>query len=168
MTATWKPRAPKSKIKSASALGRELQKLRKKNRKTKVVFTNGCFDLLHKGHVTYLQKAKSLGQLLVVALNSDASVKQLKGPSRPLNPLEDRLAVIAALECVDYVTWFEEDTPLRTILMLKPDVLVKGGDWSIDKMVGAKEVISWGGKAKSLPFVEGRSTTQIIEKAKVS
>lgn len=151
----------KSKIKSPAGLRSVLRKSRKK-----VVFTNGCFDLIHKGHVTYLERAGKLGSLLVVALNSDASVKRLKGPSRPINSLPDRLEVLAALESVDYVTWFDEDTPLELIRLLKPHVLVKGGDWKIDQIVGAQDVISWGGKVRSLVFVEGRSTTQIIEKAK--
>lgn len=151
------------KIKSPAALKRVLQK-----RKEKVVFTNGCFDLIHKGHVSYLQQAKKLGSILVVALNSDASVKRLnKGPERPINSLADRLEVIAALESVDYVTWFEEDTPLEVICLLKPKVLVKGGDWKIDTIVGAQEVLSWRGQVRSLPFVEGKSTTLMLQKAGV-
>lgn len=153
-----------SKIKSADSLKRLLTA--GKRRGQKFVFTNGCFDILHKGHVSYLQEARRTGTQLIVALNSDESVKRLKGPERPINPLADRLEVIAALECVDYVTWFEEDTPLNVILKVRPDVLVKGGDWKIDQIVGGKEVVSWGGKVKSLQFVEGRSTTRIIEKAK--
>jgi D-glycero-beta-D-manno-heptose 1-phosphate adenylyltransferase len=156
-----------TKIKSPQSLKRTLSKLRGlSGSKKKVVFTNGCFDLLHKGHVTYLEKAKKLGNVLVLALNSDDSVKRLKGPERPMNPLEDRMEVIAALESVDFVTWFEEDTPLDLIRLLKPDVLVKGGDWKPEQIVGSADVIAWGGKVRSLPYVEGRSTTQIIAKAR--
>lgn len=129
-----------------------------------MVFTNGCFDLIHKGHVTYLEDAKRLGEVLVVALNSDESVKRLKGSQRPVNSLADRLEVIAALESVNFVTWFEEDTPLELIRLLAPDILVKGGDWKADQIVGGKEVVSWGGKVRSLKFVEGRSTTRMIER----
>lgn len=150
-----------SKVKSPKSLRSLLLK-----RKKKTVFTNGCFDLLHKGHVTYLERAKKLGDILVVALNSDGSVKRLKGPERPLNLLADRMEVIAALESVDYVTWFEEDTPLQLITLLKPQVLVKGGDWKADQIVGGAEVVSWGGKVKSLTYVPGKSTTEIIEKAR--
>ena len=119
-----------------------------------LVFTNGCFDILHRGHVTYLAQAAALGQSMVVALNSDASVKRLgKGGDRPVNPLEDRLAVMAALESVSLVTWFDEDTPLQRILDCRPDILVKGGDWPVDKIVGCAEVKSWGGRVYSIPFV---------------
>ncbi len=155
----------KSKIKSPSALARTLAQLKKKNRKAKVVFTNGCFDILHAGHVTYLEQAKKQGTHLVVALNDDASVKRLKGPTRPLNRLADRATVMAALGAVDFVTWFGDDTPLEVILSLRPDCLVKGGDWRPEQIVGSKEVLGWGGKVRSLKFLEGRSTTSIIEKA---
>lgn len=131
-----------------------------------MVFTNGCFDLIHKGHVTYLEKAKNLGDVLVVALNSDISVQRLKGPTRPINPLKDRLEVIAALESVDYVTWFGEDTPLNLIQLLRPKILVKGGDWKLDQVVGAEEVLGWGGKVKLISFVPGRSTTGMIARVK--
>lgn len=128
-----------------------------------LVFTNGCFDILHRGHVTYLAQARALGAAMVVALNTDASVRRLgKASDRPMNPLEDRLAVMAALECVDLVTWFDEDTPLNTILATRPDVLVKGGDWPTDRIVGAAEVIAWGGCAHSIPFAHERSTTNLI------
>lgn len=130
-----------------------------------LVFTNGVFDLLHRGHVTYLAQARALGASLVLALNSDASVKRLgKGDDRPLNALEDRLAVAAALECVSLVTWFEEDTPLERIRELKPDVLVKGGDWSVDKIVGGDLVQAWGGTVHSIPFEHQRSTTALLKK----
>jgi rfaE bifunctional protein nucleotidyltransferase chain/domain len=156
------PRSHASKVKSRTSLKKALARI-----KGPVVFTNGCFDLLHKGHVTYLEKARKLGKVLVVALNSDESVKRLKGPSRPINTLADRLDVLAGLESVDFVTWFEEDTPLETILILKPQILVKGGDWKVSQIVGGLEVISWGGKVKSLTYIEGQSTTQMIEKARL-
>jgi len=130
-----------------------------------LVFTNGVFDILHRGHVTYLAEARALGASLVVALNSDASVKRLgKGDDRPVNPLEDRVAVVAALESVALVTWFEEDTPIERILACRPEHLVKGGDWSVDRIVGAKEVQGWGGKVHSIAFRHDRSTTSLLEK----
>jgi rfaE bifunctional protein nucleotidyltransferase chain/domain len=130
-----------------------------------LVFTNGVFDILHRGHVTYLAEAQALGASLVVALNSDASVKRLgKGSDRPVNSLEDRMAVVAALESVALVTWFEEDTPIDRILACRPDHLVKGGDWSVDRIVGAKEVQGWGGKVHSIAIRHDRSTTQLLDK----
>jgi rfaE bifunctional protein nucleotidyltransferase chain/domain len=130
-----------------------------------LVFTNGVFDILHRGHVTYLAQARALGASLVLALNGDASVKRLgKGDDRPVNPLADRLAVAAALAAVDLVTWFEEDTPLATILACRPDVLVKGGDWTPERIVGAPEVKSWGGTVHSIPFDHERSTTELLKK----
>jgi D-glycero-beta-D-manno-heptose 1-phosphate adenylyltransferase len=128
-----------------------------------LVFTNGCFDILHRGHVTYLGQARALGAAMVVALNTDASVKRLgKGDDRPINSLADRLAVMASLGCVDLVTWFDEDTPLARVLDCRPDILVKGGDWTVDKIVGAAEVKSWGGHAVSIPFLHERSTTALV------
>jgi len=130
-----------------------------------LVFTNGCFDILHRGHVTYLAQARALGASLVMGVNSDASVKRLgKGDDRPVNCLEDRMAVLAALECVSLVTWFDEDTPLNLILACKPDILVKGGDWGLDAIVGASEVLGWGGKVHSVPFLHERSTTALLTK----
>ena len=130
-----------------------------------IVFTNGCFDILHRGHVTYLAQARALGASLIVAANSDASVKRLgKGDDRPLNPLINRMAVLAALECVSLVTWFDEDTPIERILDCKPDILVKGGDWSVDNIVGAPEVRGWGGKVVSIPFLHDTSTTAMVKK----
>ena len=129
------------------------------------VFTNGCFDILHRGHVTYLAEARALGASLIVAVNSDASVKrQEKGDDRPINPLENRMALLAALESVSLVTWFDEDTPLELILAIQPDVLVKGGDWTPDRIVGATEVLGWGGSVHSIPFRHHTSTTQLIER----
>ena len=130
-----------------------------------LVFTNGCFDILHRGHVTLLGQARALGAAMVVAINSDASVKRLgKGDDRPVNTLADRLAVIAALECVSLVTWFDEDTPIERILECRPDVLVKGGDWPVDKIVGNIEVAGWGGKTVSIPFIHQKSTTALLVK----
>ncbi len=128
-----------------------------------LVFTNGVFDILHRGHATYLAQARALGASLVVALNTDASVKRLrKAPDRPINPLADRAALIAALEAVDLVTWFDEDTPLQLILALRPDVLVKGGDWPVEHIVGAPEVRAWGGQVYAIPFLHERSTTATL------
>ena len=129
-----------------------------------LVFTNGCFDLIHRGHVRYLESAKALGQLLVVALNSDASVRRLKGDSRPIHSLKDRLEVLAALESVDYVTWFHQDTPLQLIQFFRPKVLVKGGDWNTELIVGSSDVLSWGGAVHALRYLPGKSTTQTIQK----
>ena len=130
-----------------------------------LVFTNGCFDILHRGHVTYLAQAAALGASLVVALNSDASVRrQGKGNDRPVNTLADRLAVMAALECVTMMTWFDEDTPLQRILECRPDILVKGGDWALDKIVGGTEVSGWGGTVHSIPFIHQKSTTALLDK----
>ena len=128
-----------------------------------LVFTNGVFDVLHRGHVTYLARARALGNALIVALNSDASARRLgKGANRPVNPLDDRMAVLAALESVNYVTWFDEDTPLALILAVRPEVVVKGGDWTVANIVGAQEVAGWGGRAVSIPFEHQRSTTELL------
>ena len=130
-----------------------------------LVFTNGVFDVLHRGHVTYLAESRAFGASLIVALNTDWSVKRLgKGADRPVNPLEDRLAVVAALESVSLVTWFEEDTPLSLILICQPDVLVKGGDWPVDQIVGAREVMERGGIVKSIAFQFERSTTALLSR----
>ena len=129
------------------------------------MFTNGVFDLLHRGHVTYLAQARALGAALLVAVNGDASARRLgKGPDRPLNPLEDRMGVVAALEAVDAVTWFDEDTPHELIVVCAPEVLVKGGDWPVEKIVGAKEVLARGGKVVSIAFDHVRSTTALVER----
>lgn len=130
----------------------------------RVVFTNGCFDILHPGHVTYLELARSKGDFLVVALDTDAAVRKLKGPERPINPLESRMQVMAALESVDCVTWFEGGNPIPIISKLAPDILCKGGDWKIAQILGSEEVLGRGGKVYSLKFVEGKSTTNIIKK----
>ena len=130
-----------------------------------LVFTNGCFDILHRGHVTLLAQARALGESMIVAVNSDASVKRLgKGDDRPVNTLADRLAVMAALDCVTLVSWFDEDTPIERILESRPDVLVKGGDWPVEKIVGNAEVAGWGGKTVSIPFIHQKSTTALLDK----
>lgn len=134
-----------------------------------LVFTNGCFDVLHRGHITYLAQARSLGATLVVAVNSDASVKlQNKGTDRPINTLSDRMAMLAALASVDRVLSFDDDTPLGLINMLRPDVLVKGGDWSPQAIIGANEVLSWGGMVHAIPFVYQRSTTALLQRIRSS
>ena len=130
-----------------------------------LVFTNGVFDLLHRGHVTYLARARALGAALLVALNSDASARRLgKGAERPLNALEDRMAVLAALASVDAVTWFDEDTPEALIAACRPDVLAKGGDWPVERIAGAQAVIARGGRVVSIPFEHERSTTAMVER----
>jgi len=130
-----------------------------------LVFTNGCFDVLHRGHVTYLAEARALGASLVIGVNSDASVKrQGKGDDRPINSEQDRMAVLAALEPVSLVVLFDEDTPLNLILACHPDVLVKGGDWKPENIVGSKEVQGWGGAVHSIPFLHERSTTSLLKK----
>lgn len=134
------------------------------NKDKKIVFTNGCFDILHRGHVTYLNEAKKLGDVLVIGLNSDASVKRLKGESRPINSEQDRKFVLENLKAVDFVEIFEEDTPLNLIQKITPNILVKGGDWKPEQIVGSDYVLSKGGEVKSLNFVDGFSTTNTIEK----
>lgn len=134
-------------------------------RSERVVFTNGCFDVLHRGHVEYLESARRLGDLLVVGLNTDDSVRRLKGPSRPVNPEDDRAYVLAGLAAVDYVTFFAEDTPRDLIVSLLPDVLVKGGDYRKEEIVGGAEVEAAGGEVVVAPLVPGRSTTAILQRA---
>lgn len=130
-----------------------------------LVFTNGCFDILHRGHVSYLEEAAQLGSSLIVAVNTDDSVRrQNKGSDRPINLLSDRLALVASLQSVDLVIPFDTDTPLDLIVAIKPDILVKGGDWSIDKIAGAREVIANGGEVHSIPFRYQRSTTNLIKR----
>ena len=130
-----------------------------------LVFTNGVFDILHRGHASYLAQARALGTSLLVAVNSDTSVRRLgKGPDRPINPLADRMALVAALESVSLVTWFDDETPLALIQLAKPDVLVKGGDWAPEKIVGGAEVKSWGGTVYSIPFIHARSTSATLAK----
>ncbi len=133
-------------------------------RENKVVFTNGCFDLLHRGHVYYLAKAREMGDVLVIGLNSDRSVTRLKGEGRPVNSQNARAEVLGALGMVDYIIVFEEDTPLNLISLVRPDLLVKGGDYRVDEIVGYEEVISWGGEVLTIPILEGYSSTSIIER----
>ena len=148
------------KITSPDGLAKHLAQLPRP-----LVFTNGCFDILHRGHVTYLAQARALGASLIVAANSDDSVRRLgKGDDRPINPLADRMALLASLESVTLVTWFDEDTPLARILECRPDVLVKGGDWPVEKIVGYREVTAWGGTVHSIPFIHERSTTALMDK----
>lgn len=141
-----------------------LEEFLEKYKGRKVVFTNGCFDILHRGHVAYLNEARSLGDALIIGLNSDQSVKRLKGESRPVNAELDRKFVLENLKCVDFVEIFEEDTPYNLINRVQPQVLVKGGDWKPDQIVGSDIVLAAGGEVKSLRFEEGYSTTGIIEK----
>jgi D-beta-D-heptose 7-phosphate kinase / D-beta-D-heptose 1-phosphate adenosyltransferase len=129
-----------------------------------IVFTNGCFDLLHAGHVTYLEAAKKRGDKLILGLNTDRSVSALKGPSRPVVNENDRARVLAALESVDAVILFDEDTPLNLINAIKPNIIAKGSDYTADQVVGGKEVLSWGGEIALIDLVEGRSTTNLIQK----
>lgn len=138
------------------------RRLRKQNKK--VVFTNGTFDILHRGHVEYLARARALGDVLIVGLNSDDSIRRIKGPRRPINPAADRAAVLAALEAVDYICFFSDDTPLRLIRALLPDVLVKGADWNVDAIVGKDIVEQHGGVVKTIRLTPGRSTTNIIQR----
>jgi D-beta-D-heptose 7-phosphate kinase/D-beta-D-heptose 1-phosphate adenosyltransferase len=139
---------------------------RARKRGDRIVFTNGCFDVLHAGHVRYLKQARRLGDALIVGLNSDASVRRLKGSGRPVNSQSDRREVLSALSCVDFVQPFSEDTPAALIRRVRPDVLVKGGDWPVHKIVGHEFVASYGGRTRVLPFLRGRSTTQTLEKIK--
>jgi D-glycero-beta-D-manno-heptose 1-phosphate adenylyltransferase len=152
------------KVLSSARLQTVLDGYRAQNKK--IVFTNGCFDLLHIGHVRYLEQAKSLGDILIVGINSDASVKQLKGPTRPIQNESDRAEILASLKAVDHTVIFTEETPLRLIQEVKPNLLVKGGDWKIPQIVGSDFVLANGGEVKSLQFIDGRSTTSIIEKSK--
>lgn len=131
-----------------------------------IVFTNGCFDLLHPGHIIYLEKARSMGDRLIVGLNSDESVRRLKGSNRPVNNQSDRARLLAALHCIDAVVVFEEDTPASLIKQVKPDILVKGGDYTFDQVVGASFVSSYGGRVEILPLEAGYSTTILLEKLK--
>lgn len=145
-----------------------IHKLTEVRKNKKIVFTNGCFDLLHVGHVRYLQEAKKLGDILVVALNNDQSVKKLKGPSRPVQNENDRAEILAALACVDFTLLFSEETPENIIQKIKPDILVKGGDWKVEQIVGSDFVQANGGKVYSLQFIDGKSTTRLIQKAQQS
>jgi rfaE bifunctional protein nucleotidyltransferase chain/domain len=137
---------------------------RLKRQRKRVVFTNGCFDLIHRGHLDYLRKAKSYGDLLIVAVNSDSSVRRIKGKGRPILPQRDRVELVAALEPVDYVFVFNEETPLVVIKKLEPDVLVKGADYKLGEIVGAREIKSWGGEVRRVRLTRGRGTSEVIDK----
>lgn len=150
------------KILSREALKEKLDDLRSQGKK--IAFTNGCFDILHVGHVRYLREAKKTADVLVLALNSDSSVRAIKGEKRPVVGQQERAEIMAALECVDFVTIFSELTPLELIKFLQPDVLIKGGDWPEEKVVGRDEVKQWGGRVAIIPEVEGKSTTNIVER----
>jgi len=145
---------------------KELQRRREKWRSQgkKAVFTNGCFDLLHAGHVYLFKEARKRGDILIVAVNSDSSLRRLKGPLRPVFPLKERLEVLAAIEFIDFLTVFNQDTPQKIISLLRPDVLVKGGDWPADQIVGRREVEEAGGRVVLIPYLEGFSTTNLLQK----
>ncbi len=151
----------KQKIKARKELLRIIKDLRAKGKR--IVFTNGCFDLLHIGHIRYLEEAKALGDVLVVGVNSDSSVRKLKGPQRPILPEEERTEILSGLGCVDYITLFDEIDPLKLITSLQPNVLVKGGDWTKEQTVGREVVERSGGEVVILPFVQGASTSNLIE-----
>lgn len=157
-------RKPDSKILSGSDVLEFVSKCKQEG--LRLIFTNGCFDILHEGHVRYLNEANTLGDRLIVGLNSDASVSRLKGPQRPINQQLSRAYVLAGLECVDAVIVFEDETPMHLIQLVKPDVLVKGGDWKVNEIVGSDFVLQNGGQVFSLPFYNGFSTTSIAEKIK--
>ena len=150
------------KVKRIASLSKTISLLRRKGKT--VVFTNGCFDIIHAGHVSYLKKAKALGDILVVGLNSDSSVRKIKGGSRPINREKDRASVLSSFSFVDYIVIFNEDTPEKLIKIIRPDVLVKGGDWKVKDMVGNEYVVSYGGRIARIPLVKGFSTTSLIEK----
>ncbi len=150
----------KDKIKTLA----EIIQIRAGHPDKKIVFTNGCFDILHSGHVLYLEEAKRCGDILILGLNSDSSVKILKGDSRPINQQEDRAIVLSGLSSIDYIVVFNEETPYDLITAVQPDILVKGGDWAIDQIVGSDIVKKRGGEVISLSFIEGKSTTNIIKK----
>jgi rfaE bifunctional protein nucleotidyltransferase chain/domain len=156
------PGAIMSKITPRNELKAKIDRLKREGKK--VVFTNGCFDILHAGHTRYLREARKLGDTLILALNSDSSVRSIKGPMRPIVPEAERAEVVAALDSVDYVTVFDELTPLELIEFLRPDVIVKGGDWAEKDIVGAEAVRKWGGRVAIMPEIEGASTTNIIDK----
>jgi len=155
---------PEAKIKTRDEIASILDKIKNEGKKT--VFTNGVFDLLHRGHAEYLEKASGLGDILVVGVNSDESVKRLKGDNRPVNTQEDRTYLLASLSFVDYVNIFDEDTPLDLIKIIQPDILVKGGDYHLDQIVGRETVESSGGNVLTIPLIKGRSTTDLINRIK--
>lgn len=151
-----------SKIATLESVAHRTRVLRESGKK--VVFTNGCYDILHPGHIDLLTRARALGDVLVLAINSDDSVRRLKGPNRPIFNERERAELLAGLETVDFVSSFEGDTPIEAILTVRPDILVKGADWGLDEIVGRTEVESWGGVVIALPLLEGQSTTGIVER----
>ena len=151
----------KQKIKEKKELLRIIKNLKAKG--SRIVFTNGCFDLLHIGHIRYLEKAKTLGDILVIGVNSDSSVRKIKGPKRPVLAVKERTEILSGLECVDYITIFDEIDPLKLITFLKPNVLAKGGDWTKEQIVGREVVERSGGKVVIIPFIKGASTSNLIE-----
>jgi D-beta-D-heptose 7-phosphate kinase/D-beta-D-heptose 1-phosphate adenosyltransferase len=155
-----------SKILTKNKLPATVRRLKAQGKR--IAFTNGTFDILHLGHVTYLQKARTCADVLIVGVNTDRSVKTYKDPSRPVNPEQDRIQVLTALACVDYAILFNDPTPLKLIRAIKPEVLVKGADWAIKDIVGAREVMGWGGKVKRIPLVKGRSSTRVIKILKLA
>ncbi|MDA3813573.1 MAG: D-glycero-beta-D-manno-heptose 1-phosphate adenylyltransferase [Candidatus Cloacimonetes bacterium] len=154
----------KHKLKTWDEITKIVKELKSQNRK--IIFTNGCFDILHSGHVKYLAEAEELGDILILGLNSDSSVKRLKGNDRPINNEIERATVLSALSTVSYIVIFEDDTPYMLINHIKPNILVKGGDWKPEEIVGSDIVSSYNGEVKSLSFIEGKSTTDIINKMK--
>ena len=152
-----------SKICSRPTLIRWVRQLRRRGKK--IVFTNGCFDILHAGHIHYLERARRFGDVLIVGLNSDRSTRKLKGPGRPVNPERDRAQVLSGLSCVDRIVIFDEETPLELIRFVKPHVLVKGADWQLSLIAGRREVLSWGGTVRRIGLLKGRSTTGILKRA---
>jgi rfaE bifunctional protein nucleotidyltransferase chain/domain len=160
----YQPRGLKTKLKPFEIIKNEIKALQQQGKK--IVFTNGCFDILHAGHVDIFQQARNLGDALVVAVNSDISIKKIKGEKRPVVPQAQRMQVLAALEAIDYVVIFEEEDPFQVIKELQPDILVKGGDWPVETIVGREIVEKKGGKVLSIPLMEGISTTNIIEAVK--
>lgn len=152
----------RKKIISLNKLVKTASALKRKNKR--IIFTNGCFDILHSGHVSYLNKAKNLGNILIVGVNTDSSIKRIKGRNRPINKLRDRLEVLAGLECIDYLCTFSQMTPIELIKRIKPDILVKGADWKNKDIVGNNFIKSYGGKTKTITFKKGYSTTNLIKK----
>jgi len=160
----YQPRGLKTKLKSLGIIKNEIKALQQQGKK--IVFTNGCFDILHAGHVDIFHQARNLGDVLVVAVNSDISIKKIKGEKRPVVPQAQRMQVLAALEAIDYVVIFDEENPFEIIKEIQPDILVKGGDWPVETIVGRELVEKKGGKVLSIPLMEGISTTNIIEEVK--
>jgi rfaE bifunctional protein nucleotidyltransferase chain/domain len=160
----YQPRGLKTKLKPLEIIKNEIKALQQQGKK--IVFTNGCFDILHAGHVDIFQQARNLGDALVVAVNSDISIKKIKGEKRPVVPQAQRMQVLAALEAIDYVVIFDEENPFKIIKEIQPDILVKGGDWPVETIVGREIVEKKGGKVLSIPLMEGISTTNIIEEVK--